>query len=137
HHRPADPRPRRLPPGDRRYRVDDPPRGAPPGGHPPGRGPLPGPHPDRDGPRHGPLGIRAGHGVGGGLGGAAHRRADPGPLTTTPARRRGSPRRYLMSVYIAHVITESDGLGDPEVVVMTQADESGAADPIVSYPLPP
>src|SRR5690606_32558213 len=42
-----------------------------------------------------------------------------------------------MSVYIAHVITEVDGLGDPEVIVMTQADESGAADPIVSYPLPP
>lgn len=42
-----------------------------------------------------------------------------------------------MSVYIAHVITEADGLGDPEVVVMTQADEVGAAAPIVSYPLPP
>src|SRR5690554_562386 len=42
-----------------------------------------------------------------------------------------------MSVYIPHVITEADGLGDPEVVVMTQADEVGAADPIVSYPLPP
>jgi len=42
-----------------------------------------------------------------------------------------------MSVYIAHVITEVDGLGDPEVVVMTQADEVGAAAPIVSYPIPP
>ena len=40
-------------------------------------------------------------------------------------------------IYIAHVITESDGRGDPEVVVMTQADEVGAAAPIVSYPLPP
>lgn len=42
-----------------------------------------------------------------------------------------------MSVYIAHVITEVDGRGGPEVVVMTQADEVGAAAPIVSYPLPP
>lgn len=42
-----------------------------------------------------------------------------------------------MSVYIAHVITGADGLGDPAVVVMTQADEVGAAAPIVSYPLPP
>ena len=39
--------------------------------------------------------------------------------------------------YIAHVITEGAGLGDPEVVVMTQADEVGAAAPIVSYTLPP
>src|SRR5690606_12372840 len=39
--------------------------------------------------------------------------------------------------YIAHVIAEADGLGDPEVVVMTQADEVGAAAPIVSYPIPP
>jgi len=42
-----------------------------------------------------------------------------------------------MSIYIAHVITEADGLGEPEAIVMTQADESGAAAPIVSYPLPP
>lgn len=41
-----------------------------------------------------------------------------------------------MSVYIAQVITD-DGLGDPAVVVMTDTDEVGAADPIVSYPLPP
>lgn len=40
-------------------------------------------------------------------------------------------------VYIAHVITEAVGLGDPEVVVTTDTDEVGAADPIVSYPLPP
>lgn len=40
-------------------------------------------------------------------------------------------------IYIAHVITESDGRGDPEVVVMTGTDEAGTAAPIVSYPLPP
>src|SRR5690606_5531987 len=39
-------------------------------------------------------------------------------------------------IYFAHVIPEADGLGDPEIVVMTSADEVGAADPIVSYPLP-
>ena len=39
-------------------------------------------------------------------------------------------------IYFAHVIAEADGLGDPEIVVMTSADEVGAADPIVSYPLP-
>jgi len=38
--------------------------------------------------------------------------------------------------YVAHVVTEADGLGDPEIIVMTQPDETGAADPIVSYPLP-
>lgn len=42
-----------------------------------------------------------------------------------------------MSVYIAHVITEADGLGDPEVVITTDTDEVGYAYPIVSYPLPP
>jgi len=42
-----------------------------------------------------------------------------------------------MGVYIAHVITEGAGLGDPAVVVTTDADEVGAADPLVSYPLPP
>lgn len=40
-------------------------------------------------------------------------------------------------IYIAHVITKSDGRGDPEVVVMTGTDEAGTAAPIVSYPLPP
>ena len=40
-------------------------------------------------------------------------------------------------IYIAHVITESDGRGDPKVVVMTGTDEAGTAAPIVSYPLPP
>src|SRR5690606_25579766 len=38
------------------------------------------------------------------------------------------------AIYAAHVITADAGLGDPEIIVMT--DESGAADPIVSYPLP-
>lgn len=42
-----------------------------------------------------------------------------------------------MGVYIAHVITEAVGLGDPSVVVTTDTDRIGAADPIVSYPLPP
>jgi len=42
-----------------------------------------------------------------------------------------------MSVYIAHVITEAVGLGDPEVVITTDTDEVGAADLLVSYPLPP
>lgn len=42
-----------------------------------------------------------------------------------------------MSIYIAHVITEAVGLGDPEVVVTTDTDEVGAADLLASYPLPP
>src|SRR5690554_5316390 len=40
----------------------------------------------------------------------------------------------MSTIYFAHVIAEADGLG--EIVVMTSADEVGAADPIVSYPLP-
>lgn len=38
--------------------------------------------------------------------------------------------------YAAHIITAGDQLGDPEIVIMTAADEAGAADPIVGLPLP-
>lgn len=38
--------------------------------------------------------------------------------------------------FAAHVITADTGLGDPEVVVMTRADETGAADPVIDLPLP-
>jgi hypothetical protein len=41
-----------------------------------------------------------------------------------------------MTTYAAHIVTTaSTGYGDAEIIVMTQADETGAADPIVGYPL--
>jgi hypothetical protein len=40
------------------------------------------------------------------------------------------------TIYAAHIVTtEAHGLGDPEVVVMTDADETGAADLIACYSL--
>jgi hypothetical protein len=39
------------------------------------------------------------------------------------------------TAYAAHIITATDQLGDPEVVIMTAADEVGAADLITAYPL--
>lgn len=43
-----------------------------------------------------------------------------------------------MTIYAAHIVTsEANGYGDPEITVMTQADESGAAEEIASYPLAP
>lgn len=39
-----------------------------------------------------------------------------------------------MTTYAAHIITESDRLGDPAIVVTTPAD-AGAADPIIDIPL--
>lgn len=38
--------------------------------------------------------------------------------------------------YAAHIVTAADQLGDPAIVVMTQADETGAADAIVEIDLP-
>ena len=43
----------------------------------------------------------------------------------------------MTTTYAAHIITaDATALGDPEIVVMTQADESGAADEVATYPLP-
>ncbi|WP_280189636.1 MULTISPECIES: hypothetical protein [Nocardia] len=43
-----------------------------------------------------------------------------------------------MTTYAAHIIdADAQALGDPEITIMTQADEAGAADYIASYPLLP
>jgi len=42
----------------------------------------------------------------------------------------------VTTTYAAHIVTsEAEALGDAEVIVMTDADETGAADPIANYPL--
>lgn len=41
----------------------------------------------------------------------------------------------MTTSYAAHIVTPDAGLGDPEVIVMTCGDETGAADPIANYPL--
>lgn len=40
------------------------------------------------------------------------------------------------TAYAAHIVTsDAQGLGDPEVIVMTEVDETGATDPVARYPL--
>lgn len=40
------------------------------------------------------------------------------------------------AMFAAHIITADAQLGDPEIVIMTAADEAGSADPIIGLPLP-
>lgn len=41
-----------------------------------------------------------------------------------------------MTTYTAHIVTDqADGYGEPAVTVTTQADDTGAADPVAEYPL--
>lgn len=37
--------------------------------------------------------------------------------------------------YAAHIIADAEALGDPEIIVMTEADETGAAEALVSFPI--
>lgn len=42
----------------------------------------------------------------------------------------------MTTAYAAHIVTaDASDLGDPEIIVMTDSDENGEADPIASYPL--
>lgn len=41
----------------------------------------------------------------------------------------------MPTTYAAHIVTTEADMGTPEVIVMTQADEAGAADVVVRYPL--
>lgn len=41
-----------------------------------------------------------------------------------------------MTIYAAHIVTsEATALGDPEIIIMTQADETGTAEEIERFPL--
>lgn len=42
----------------------------------------------------------------------------------------------MTTTYAAHIVTTTANLGDPEVIVMTASDETGAADFLAAYPLP-